>query len=645
MERRLAAIVSADIVGYSRLIDLDEAGTHGRVMALIEALKALIDKRGGRIIKTTGDGALVTFDSVVDAIACAMEAQRELADTADDIPAERRLNLRIGVNLGDIILEDGDVYGQGVNIAVRIQGVARSGAVYVSRAAVDHARGKLQARFEPVGKIALKNIAEPVEIFSAIPMAPGESILPRAAPRRTTRRLVIVGVAALTVAAVMAGVYFVRTSGGAGEGPSLAGVSPPPPRDDTIAVLPFVDLGGEANSELIVEGVFDDLITDLSKLSELNVLAANSVSAYRGRDIAPLAVAKDLSVRYVLEGSVRRIAEDLRINVRLIDSREGENAWAQSYEGPVTDVFKFQDNMVENIVSSLAIKVSETERGRVLARETASVPAYEAFRRGQAALLLKTPENLPVALAAFREAITIDPRYSQAYAGMGQVYWNAWVWGWESSLNETEDTAPGIAQQYLGQALDRPTATAYQLASDISLYARKFDDSLDFARLAVEFAPSDPASHMVMAEALIYGGRPGEAIPWIEAANRLSRDASKQPAPYNAWVLGMAFFGEDMFPEAIALFDDALTRNPRDYGPGALLAAAHWHLAEAANGDAARADEHRAKARAALDAYLKGTPDATIGEVKLYWPFRDADDEERLTAPLRALGLPEGASG
>ena len=152
------------------------------------------------------------------------------------------------------------------------------------------------------------------------------------------------------------------------------------------------------NSALIVDGVFDDLITDLSKLNELTVLAANSVNGYRGRDIAPLAVADELAVRYVLEGSVRQVAEDLRINVRLIDSRERKNAWAQSYEGPITDIFKFQDNMVENIVSSLAIKVSEAERGRVLARETASVPAYEAFRRGQAALILKTPENLPVAL-------------------------------------------------------------------------------------------------------------------------------------------------------------------------------------------------------------------------------------------------------
>ena len=168
-----------------------------------------------------------------------------------------------------------------------------------------------------------------------------------------------------------------------------------------------------------------------------------------------------------------------------------------------------------------------------------------------------------------------------------------------TSLDETEDTAPGLARQYLERALERPTATAYQLASDISLYARKFDDSLDFARLAVEFAPSDPASHMVMAEALIYGGRPGEAIPWVEAANRLGRDASKQPPPYNAWVLGMAFFGEEMYPEAIALFEDALARNPHDFGPAAPLAAAYAHLAEQASG--ADAEAHRAKAKAALE--------------------------------------------
>jgi len=643
MERRLAAIVSADIVGYSRLIDLDEAGTHGRVMALIDALKALIARRGGRIIKTTGDGALVTFDSVVDAVECAIEAQRELAE-AVDVPSDRRIDLRIGVNLGDVIVDDGDVYGQGVNIAVRLQENARRGAVYVSRAAVEQAHGKVAARFEPVGKLALKNIAEPVEVFAAVALPPGQRVQPlRPAPRLSARRLALAGAAALTVIAAVAVAGWYLMPRVAPALPSLSAVTPPPPRDDSIAVLPFADLGGQADSELIVEGVFDDLITDLSKLSEVNVLAASSVDGYRGKDVAPLAVADDLAVRYVLEGSVRQIRDDLRINVRLIDSRERRNAWAQSYSGPLTDIFKFQDNMVENIVSSLAVKVSEAERSRVLARDTASVPAYEAFRRGQAALLLKTPENLPVALAAFREAITADPRYSQAYAGMGQVYWNAWAWGWDSYLNETEDTTPGIARQYLERALQRPTAAAYQLASDINLYARRFDDSLDFARLAVEFAPSDPASHMVMAEALIYGGRPGEAIPWVEAANRLGRDASRHAPPYNAWVLGMAFFGAEQYREAIALFEDALARNPEDFGPAAPLAAAYWHLAEAAEGEAAEAD--RAKARAALDTYVGGTPGATIAEMRIYWPFRYARDEERLTEPLAAMGLPEAAHG
>ena len=396
MERRLAAIVSADIVGYSRLIDLDEAGTHGRVMALIEALKALIAQRGGRIIKTTGDGALVTFDSVVDAVECAIEAQRELADTADDVPAGRRLYLRIGVNLGDIIIEDGDVYGQGVNIAVRLQEVAKSGAVYVSRGAVEQARGKVAARFragrqghaqehrragrglrrDPRGAGRDRSRARRAAPFAAADRDGGR----RGADRggRRGRRVVVHAPRA------------VRATGR--RSPAIA---PSPPRDDSIAVLPFADLGGKEDSALIVDGVFDDLITDLSKLSELTVLAANSVNGYRGRDVAPLAVADELAVRYVLEGSVRQVAEDLRINVRLIDSRERKNAWAQSYEGPITDIFKFQDNMVENIVSSLAIKVSEAERGRVLARETASIPAYEAFRRGQAALLLKTPDNLP----------------------------------------------------------------------------------------------------------------------------------------------------------------------------------------------------------------------------------------------------------
>lgn len=640
MERKLSAIVSVDLVGYSRLTDLDETGTHARVKALLDALNQLITKHGGRTIKTTGDGALITFDSVVDAVECSVEAQSDLAMLSEEAPEALRLKLRIGVNLGDIIVDGGDVYGQGVNIAVRLQEVAQSGSVYVSRAAVEHARGKARVHFEPAGKVSLKNILEPVEVFRAVAGGSGERVRLDQKPWRPSLRPVVAAAFLLLAVGLAAGSYWYRQSADDGQLARLAAVAPSVPRADSIAVLPFVDLSGQAESELIVDGVFDDLITDLSKLSELTVLAANAVSSYKGQTVAPLMVANDLAVRYVLEGSVRRVAEDLRINVRLIDSSEGRNIWAQSYSGPITDVFAFQDNMVENVVSSLAIKVSEDKRARILARETDSIPAYEAFRRGQAAYRLKTPEGLTIALAAFRKAIEIDRDYSQAYAGIGQVYWNSWVWGWESYVNETIDTAPGLAKQFLQKALERPTATAYQLGSDMNLYARKFDDSLKFARLAVDFAPNDPSSHLVMAEALIYSGRPAEAIPWVEAASRLERNAAKEPPPYNVWVLGMAFFGQGMFDEAIALFDSALQSNPDDFGPAAPLAAAHWHLAESAGADTDTGAGHREKAKAALATYYEGSPDANIEEVLIYWPFRHKEDEERLVGPLRALGMP-----
>jgi adenylate cyclase len=645
MERKLSAIVSVDIVGYSRLTDLDERGTHARVKALLEALNELITKHGGKTIKTTGDGALVTFDSIVHAVECAIEAQAELAQRPDDAPDPLKLKMRIGVNLGDIIVDGGDVYGHGVNIAVRLQEVAQTGSVYVSRAVVDYVQGKIAARFDPVGKIALKNILEPVEAFKVVAGAAPERVLPPPPKRRPSIKQLSGAVGFLIALAVATAGYWYPGARNANPVASLAAVAPSVPREDSIAVMPFVDLGGQAESELIVDGVFDDLITDLSKLGELTVLAANAVSSYKGQTVAPLTVASELDVRYVLEGSIRRVDQDLRINVRLIDSREGRNVWAQSYSGPITDVFDFQDNMVQNVVSSLAIKVSENERSRILARETDSIPAYEAFRRGQAAFLLKTPEGLPVALAEFRKAIGLDPNYGQAYAGIGQVYWNAWVWGWESSVEETSETAPTLANEYLLKALERPSATAYQLASDMNLYARKFDDSLEFARLAVDFAPGDPSSHVVMAEALIYAGRPAEAVAWVEAANRLERDAAKEPPPYNVWVLGVAFFGQGQYSEAIALFENALKTNPDDFAPAAPLAAAHWHLAEAAGADSAAAAGHRAQAAAALKTYYEGWPDANIEEMIVYWPFRDKADEERLVRPLQALGMPSAPSG
>ena len=348
------------------------------------------------------------------------------------------------------------------------------------------------------------------------------------------------------------------------------------------------------------------------------MIARSSVASYRGRDVAPLTVANALSVRYVLEGSVRRIQDDLRINVRLIDSRDQKNVWAQSYSGQVANIFDFQDNMVENIVNSLTLKVSEQERAHILRRETKSVDAHDAFQRGQAALLQNTPESLPAALTEFNKAVEIDPDYSQAYAGIGQVYWNAWVWGWESYVGETWETAPAKTNEYLKKALQMPTASAYQLASDVNIYARKFDNSLEFARLAVEFAPSDPKSDLVMAEALIYGGRSAEAIAWIDAADRSDRNPAREALPYNTWVRGMAYFGQERFEDAVILFNRALERNPQDFGPAAPLAAAHWHLAEKLGVDEEAATlkkEHLAQANAALQKYYAGWPDANIEDV------------------------------
>ncbi|RWP41783.1 MAG: adenylate/guanylate cyclase domain-containing protein [Mesorhizobium sp.] len=644
MHRKLAAIVSVDVVGYSRLMERDEAGAHARVMAMIEGvLGGEVTAHSGKIVKLTGDGALVTFDSVVDAIECAVAVQQRLAAEPDD----ERLQLRIGVTLGDVILDQGDVYGQGVNVAARLQAAARPGSIYVSRAAVEQAQGKAAATFDLVGNLTLRNMDEPVEVFRALPGRPDDR--PRSPwfhRMRWLPRAAIVG-PAVAAAVVAAWVYMYRETD-KGQLPKLGAMAPPLPQEDSIAVIPFVDLSSNSESKPFVDGIFDDLLTDLSKLRSLNVLAKNSVDVYKAQKTPPATIAADLSVRYILEGSVRRADNNLRINVRLVDSRGQQNVWAQSYTGPVEAMFDVQDNMVEDIVNSLAVKVSEQERVRILSRETTSVDAYDAFRKGQAALLEKTPESLPAALVEFRKAVAIDPDYSQAHAGIGQVFWNAWVWGWESYVGETWETAPGKTKEHLKKALERPTASAYQLASDVDIYARNFDDSLEFARLAVDFAPNDPSSHVVMAEALIYGGSPAEAIPWLDAADNLDRNAAKEPPPYNVWVRGMAYFGQQKFEEAIALFDDALQRNPEDFGPAAPLAAAHWHLAERLKQDsasAALAKEHEAKAEAALKQYYEGWPEANIQDVIIYWPFRQKAVENLLVEPLRALGMPETEPG
>jgi TolB-like protein len=595
----------------------DEEGTLERLTQLMALASAAITRHAGRIFGAAGDSFMAEFASPVEALRCANEIHAELRQIQTARIETERLRLRIGINLDDVMCEGENVYGDGVNIAARLQAIADGDSTVIGQAVYEHVRNHVAVSFEDLGKRSLKNIAQPVHVFRVVG---GADVPPR---RWRGRKLAFLAIPAIVL--LVLGLVFLRQKPLITDVSSLQTMAPKPPVSNSIAVLPFVNSGGETELQYLTDGLTEDLTTDLSKIRALLVIAENSTSVFRGKEISPRTAASQLGVRYVLDGNLRRVGEQLRINVQLIDGSDGRHIWGDRWDVQPSGFFQVQDQLVANIVRALALSLSAQEQERIYRRDTQSMPAYEAFRRGWAHLLRQTPDGLGSALAEFRRAVALDANYTRAYAAIGQTYWNAWVWGWESSVGETWETAPGQAEHYLNLAMLAPTATAYQLGADVNLYARRFDEAIAFARLAIEYDPNDPVSHVKLAESLIYSGRPELGQESIQTAMRLDPFYR----PYDLFVEGLALFGQEKYARAIPLFREALKRNPDDFAPAAPLAAA---LHSSGQSDAAAE---------ALKTYIAGWSEANIEEIKIYWPFRNQADEDRLVVPLRALGLPE----
>jgi TolB-like protein/class 3 adenylate cyclase len=383
MERRLAAILSADVVGYSRLMGEEEAETIARLDSLkAEILDPLIDQHNGRIVKLIGDGLLVEFGSVVDALECAVAWQKTVEARARQTSDDKAIRFRIGINIGDVIVKGDDVYGEGVNVAARLEGLAEPGEILVSRTVANHVKGKIGSGFEDLGEQELKNIPEPVQVFR---------VVSREATASTSRRVskktklpgfpaIAAGLAVLILAAGAA--LWLRPWEPQVEPASVERMALPLPDKPSIAVLPFANMGGDPEQEYFSDGMTEDLITDLSKISSLFVIARNSSFSYKGKQVKVREVAEELGVRYVLEGSVRRAGDEIRINAQLIDATTGGHLWAERYDGSVSDVFALQDKVTRQIVTALAVSLTADEQVERVQTETENAAAYDAFLRG-----------------------------------------------------------------------------------------------------------------------------------------------------------------------------------------------------------------------------------------------------------------------
>jgi adenylate cyclase len=472
VERRLAAILAADVAGYSRLMGVDEEGTLATLKThRRELIDPKISEHRGRIVKTTGDGALVEFASVVDAVRCAMDIQRAMAERNVDVPGDRRIEFRIGINIGDIILDDGDIFGDGVNIAARIENLAKPGAICLSENVYQQIKGKLAVDVSDMGEKVLKNIAHPVRV------------------------------------------YGVRNGGAA----TQSQVSEKP----SIAVLPFTNMSGDPEQEYFVDGMVEDLITALSRIRWLFVIARNSSFTYKSRAVNVADVGRELGVRYVLEGSVRRSGNRLRITSQLVEAQTGAHIWAERYDRDLADIFTVQDEVVQHVVAAIEPNLEAREMLRARAKPTEKLDAYELYLRARPLMIPFTQDALRAAARLLQEAIGIDPNYSDAWAALAMCRLHLTFGGWDSDVNSGYADALTAAQRSVAADTGNGHSLAYA-ARVLAASGGNIDDAIDLANRALHLHPNSAEVQTQCGWVFVVDGNSDKALECFATARNLN---------------------------------------------------------------------------------------------------------------------------
>jgi adenylate cyclase len=536
----------------------DEAGTHRALGELRHAVDPLIAAHGGRIIGTAGDSLLADFSSVVDALNCALEMQKAARRINDPVPVNRRLELRIGVNLGDVIVDGDDIFGDGVNIAARLEALAQPGTVCISQTVYDHVRNKLDLAYRPLGTHRVKNIAEPVRAYAVG--------LPAAMPRPRSRwplRAAAAGVGALVAAGFVAGLLHVdtvRERFGFGAAPKSVDVATlaVPARlagRPSVAVLPFKNLSGDPGQDYFSDGITEDVITALGRFSNLLVIARSASFPFRGSNASPAEIGRLLDARYLLDGSIRRAGNRVRVNAELTEAATGRHVWSEAYDAEVDDIFAVQDDIAKRVVGAAAVKLTRFERERALAKPTTNLAAYEYVLRGRDSHSHATHEDNDEASELFQRAIDLDPNYAEAYAALGGSHYEAVISGWSQFREDELEGAKQLAQKAL--ALDPATTRAYRLLADIALFSKRYDLAQEQLDRALEINPSDADTYAHRGSILVWAGKAAEGLPWLEGALRFDRANGFAVAR-----LCMAYYFVRRYNNAVDACDRALSRDP-----------------------------------------------------------------------------------
>ena len=581
MERKLAAILSADVQGYSRLMGDDEEATIRTLTAYRTIMTRLIQQHRGRVVDSPGDNLLAEFASAVDAVQGAVSIQQELTTRNAELPARRRMQYRIGINVGDVVVKDKRLYGDGVNIAARMESLADGGGISISEAVHMQVENKLDLIFSPQGEQTVKNIAKPIRVYKV--------------ERETEPPTPMPDLASLTALSL--------------------------PDKPSIAVLPFTNMSTDPEQEYFGDGITDDIITDLSKLSDLFVIARNSTFTYKGRAVKVADVGRELGVQHVLEGRVRKAGNRIRINVQLLDACSGGHVWAERYDCELTNIFDLQDEIAQKIVFALKVTLTPEEQARFRQAPTTNFDAYDCYLRGLDCFHLYSPLGMSQARHLFERALTLDPQYAGAYASLGLVCAMEWSFQWHLDGVATLSQAATYVQKAV--TLDPGLPLAHRILGMIFLWQKRYDQAVEESQRALALDPNSADGYAYLGFLFSFMGRSVEGLKAVQTAMRLN---PYDPASYEIPLAASYYFAQ-RHEEAVQTLQQTISRAPD-------LLSAHLFLASLYS-EAGK----EAKARAEVDEIIRIHPRFSVDAFGKMFPIKNPEVRERFLTYLRKAGL------
>jgi adenylate cyclase len=574
-KRKLTSIFSADAVGYSRLMGEDESATVRTITSYRNVISTLIKQHNGTVIDSPGDNLLAEFVSVVDAVQCSVAVQKEIKARNDELPENRKMQFRIGINLGDVIQEEERIYGDGVNIAARLEGLAEPGGICVSKTAFDHIESKLPYGYDFIGTQTVKNIAKPVGAYRIL-MDPRVTVSGKPVDKKTAairRTPILVGAVAIIVLAVAVGIWQFYNRRPTVEPASKEKMAFPLPEKPSIAVLPFDNLSGDPDQEFIADGMTENIITTLSYIPEIFVIARNSTFTYKGKAVKAQEVAEALGVRYILEGSVQMAGDRVRIIAQLIDAASGRHLWADRYDRDLKDLFALQDEITLKIVSALQVKLSVGVQTRLARKTMPNIEAWSYGVRGYSHMMQHTNADNAKARELFERATGLAPGYAPVITALGLTHSEDARHGWSESREKSLLRAVELAKRAI--VLDDSDPMIHALWGAIYLLQKRYDQAIAEGEKAVALGPNQADPHFMLAMSLHDTGRYKEALPLVRKAMRLH--------PYYPfwylWLLGSVHLRMEEYEDAVEAFKMVVVREPHRISGGHLgLAIAHIRL-------------------------------------------------------------------